>query len=126
MSKKKQTASELVEEGSGVKENEPPLTDPSLSKESSDTAKEDITDSKDDNGSSITMAAATTAEVTATLEPENASNPSMAWSSDDEDIATVTETDNPATITAVAAGSCTVTVTTNDGTHTDTIAVTVT
>jgi uncharacterized protein YjdB len=78
------------------------------------------------SGVSITMAAATSIEVTAALEPENASNKAVTWSSDAEEYAVVTETDNPATITAVATGSCTITVTTDDGSFTDTVAVTVT
>ena len=74
----------------------------------------------------LEVAQATTATVLATFDPPNATNRNVTWSSDADEYATVTETDNPATIAAVAAGSATVTCTTEDGSHTDTVAVTVT
>ena len=69
---------------------------------------------------------ATTAEITATIEPSSATNKNTIWSSDAQEYATVTESDNPATISAVAAGSATITCATEDGSFTDTVAVTVT
>ena len=68
---------------------------------------------------------ASTAEVTANVKPNNAGNKVVAWSSDDDSVATVTPAANPATITAVGVGECTVTVTTEEGGFTDTVAVTV-
>lgn len=69
---------------------------------------------------------ATTAQVVAIFDPPNATNKNLTWTSDAEDYATVTENANPATISAVAAGSATITCTTEDGSHTATVAVTVT
>jgi uncharacterized protein YjdB len=50
-------------------------------------------------------------ELTATVSPRNASNKNVTWSSDDEDVATVTD----GLVTAVGVGTATITVTTNDG-----------
>ena len=61
--------------------------------------------------------------LTATVEPGNATNKNVTWSSSDETIATV---DNNGTVTAVGAGEATITVTTEDGTFTATCKVTVT
>ena len=61
--------------------------------------------------------------LTATVEPGNATNKNVTWSSSDETIATV---DNNGTVTAVGAGEATITVTTEDGCKTATCIVTVT
>lgn len=63
-----------------------------------------------------------TASLTATVEPDNATNQNVTWSSDNADVATV---DN-GTVTAVGAGEATITVTTEDGSKTATCTVTVT
>lgn len=75
-------------------------------------------------GMAVTQAS--TADITATVEPEGADNTAVSWVSDTEAVATVTSDSNPATITAVAAGSATVTCTTEDGGFTDTVDVRVT
>ena len=62
-----------------------------------------------------------TASLTATVEPSNATNQKVTWSSDNADVATV---DN-GTVTAVGAGEATITVTTEDGSKTATCQVTV-
>ena len=61
--------------------------------------------------------------LTATIEPDNATNQNVTWSSSDETIATV---DNNGTVTAVGAGEATITVTTENGCKTATCIVTVT
>lgn len=63
-----------------------------------------------------------TARLTATVEPSNATNKSVTWSSDNESVATV---DTSGNVTAVSAGTATITVTTDDGGKTDTCTVTV-
>ena len=63
-----------------------------------------------------------TASLTATVEPDNATNKNVTWSSDNADVATV---DN-GTVTAVSAGTATITVTTEDGQKTAACTVTVT
>ena len=60
--------------------------------------------------------------LTATVQPEDATNKNVTWSSDNADVATV---DN-GTVTAVSAGTATITVTTADGSKTATCIVTVT
>ena len=60
--------------------------------------------------------------LTATVEPSNATNKNVTWSSDNADVATV---DN-GTVTAVGAGKTTISVTTEDGGKTATCTVTVT
>ena len=51
------------------------------------------------------------ATVTATVSPENATNPKLAWSSSDTSIATV---DDSGKITAMSSGECTITATATD------------
>lgn len=67
--------------------------------------------------------AGATTQLTATVAPENASDKSVTYASDDEAIATV---DNTGLVTGVAAGTATITATTTDGGKTDTADVTVT
>lgn len=62
-----------------------------------------------------------TAQLTATVEPSNATNKSVTWTSSDEAVATVTN----GTVTAVAKGTATITVTTASGGFTATCTVTV-
>lgn len=61
--------------------------------------------------------------LTATVEPANASNKAVTWSSDNISVATV---DANGLVTAVAEGSATITVTTEDGNKTATCTVIVT
>jgi len=61
------------------------------------------------------------ATLTETVTPSNATNKSVSWSSDDEDIATV----EGGVVSAVAAGETTITVTTVDGGYTAECTVTV-
>ena len=63
-----------------------------------------------------------TRTLTATVEPANATNQKVTWSSDNESVATV---DNSGNVTAKAAGTATITVTTEDGAKTATCKVTV-
>lgn len=60
--------------------------------------------------------------LTATVAPDNATNKKVTWSSSDETVATV----SGGKVTGVKAGTATITVTTEDGSFTDTCAVTVT
>lgn len=64
-----------------------------------------------------------TATLTATVEPYNAANKKVTWSSSDETVATVDENGN---VTAVAAGTAVITVATADGNKTATCQVTIT
>ena len=59
--------------------------------------------------------------LTATVTPNDATNPNVTWSSDRSDVATVEN----GKVTAKAAGTATITVTTEDGGFTDTCQVTV-
>ena len=63
-----------------------------------------------------------TATLTATVQPDDATNKNVTWRSNNADVATV---DN-GTVTAVGAGETTITVQTQDGNHTATCQVTVT
>ena len=63
-----------------------------------------------------------TATLSATVTPENATNKSLTWSSDNQNVATVEN----GKVTAKAAGTATITVTTEDGEKTATCTVTVT
>ena len=60
--------------------------------------------------------------LTATVQPDNATNKNLTWSSDDTSVATV---DASGLVTAVSAGTATITVTTEDGAKTATCTVTV-
>ena len=69
------------------------------------------------------LTAGETLQLTATVQPENATDRTVTWTSSDPAIATV---DATGLVTAVAAGTATITATTNDGTGlTATFAVTV-
>ncbi len=61
--------------------------------------------------------------LTATVQPENAANKNVTWSSSAENVATV---DTKGKVTAVGAGTAQITVTTEDGNKTATCTVTVT
>jgi uncharacterized protein YjdB len=65
---------------------------------------------------SMTINEKDTAKITATLNPENASNQALKWASDNEDVATVNvdETTHVCTVTAVSSGSCTITATSEE------------
>ncbi len=71
---------------------------------------------------SITLEAGETAVLKATVEPSDATDKAVTWSSSDEAVATVKN----GTVTAVAAGTAVITVTTADGGFTAECAVTVT
>lgn len=64
------------------------------------------------NYRSRTIAAGTTVQLKASIEPEEAVDKSVTWSSSDESIATVSDT---GLVTGVAIGEATITVTTNSG-----------
>ena len=69
------------------------------------------------------IVAGATAQLTATIAPENATDKKITWTSSAESYATV---DENGLVTGVAAGSATITATTHDGSFTATCAVTVT
>lgn len=69
----------------------------------------------------ITLDKGNTANIVATVKPENATNKNVTWSSSDESIATV----ESGVVTGVSEGTATITVTTEDGGKTDTCTVTV-
>lgn len=71
----------------------------------------------------LTLEAGSTAKVTATVAPADATDKTVAWSSADEGIATIAA---DGTITGIAAGETTVTATTRDGGFTARRTVTVT
>lgn len=71
--------------------------------------------------SSLGIVAANTETLTATVEPEDATNKNVLWSSADPSIATVTDGD----VTAVSEGNTTITVMTEDGEFTAECIVTV-
>jgi beta-xylosidase/glucan-binding YG repeat protein/uncharacterized protein YjdB len=70
----------------------------------------------------LSLAPGNTAQLTATVEPSDAVNKNVKWTSSDEKVVTV---DSNGKITAVADGTTTITVTTEDGNFTDTCIVTV-
>jgi len=72
---------------------------------------------------SLSLTAGQTGQLTATVQPSNATNKNVSWSSSNTSVATV---NSSGLVTAVAAGSATITVTTQDGGKTATCAVTVT
>ena len=72
--------------------------------------------------SSITLDVGGNQTLTATVTPEDATNKKVRWSSDNEDVATVSE---DGVVTAVAGGTAVITATTHDGLFTATCTVTV-
>ena len=74
------------------------------------------------SSSSKTVEYGSTAQITATVTPANATNRTVIWASSNESVATVSN----GTITAVAVGSATITAKTVDGGFTATCAVSVT
>lgn len=70
----------------------------------------------------VTLDKGNTANIVATVTPENASNKNVTWSSSDENIAKVVN----GALTGISEGTATITVTTEDGGKTDTCTVTVT
>lgn len=74
------------------------------------------------NKSSLELTIGDTEALTATVTPENATDKSVTWSSNNTSVATV---DANGKVTAVAAGNATITVTTKDGSKTATCTVTV-
>ena len=76
------------------------------------------------NKNSTSIAPGNTEQLTATVLPDNATNKAVTWSSDHENIATVS---NSGLVTAVASGSATITATSQaDGTKSASCVVTVT
>lgn len=75
------------------------------------------------NKTALTLEVAAKETLTAIVEPTDATDKTVTWSSTDTDIATVSNTGE---VTGVAAGTTDVTVTTTDGNKTATCAVTVT
>jgi uncharacterized protein YjdB len=75
------------------------------------------------NKSTTSIAEGATETLTATVAPPTATNKSVTWRSSEPTVATV---DSSGKITALKAGTTTITVTTEDGSFTDTCAVTVT
>ena len=69
----------------------------------------------------LTLAEGGSEKLTATVEPANATNQTVTWSSNNEQVATVAD----GTVTAVKAGTATITVTTADGNKTAECKVTV-
>ena len=74
------------------------------------------------NTETLELFTGNTATLTATVEPDNATNKTVTWKSSDTNIATV---DTDGNVTAVGAGTATITVTTADGGKTATCTVTV-
>ena len=68
----------------------------------------------------ITLAVSATERLTATVLPENASDPSLEWASSDESVASVDET---GLVTAIAEGSAVITVTAGEMTDECTVTV---
>lgn len=75
------------------------------------------------NPTSLSLFTGESETLTATVEPGNATNKAVTWSTSDNTVATV---DENGTVTAVGAGEATITVTTEDGSKTATCTVTVT
>ena len=71
--------------------------------------------------SALTITEGDTVQLTATVEPSNATNKGVTWSSSAENVATVED----GNVTAVGAGEATITVTTEDGSCTANCTVTV-
>jgi len=63
------------------------------------------------NGTSVTLAPTGTVTLIAAVQPDNATNKTVTWSSSDSSVATV----NNGLVTAIAEGTAVITVTTDDG-----------
>ena len=74
------------------------------------------------NKTSLSLYTGGSATLTATVEPDDATNQNVTWQSDNANVATVQN----GTVTAVGAGETTITVQTQDGNHTATCTVKVT
>jgi surface protein len=74
------------------------------------------------NLTTVTLTIGSTEQLTATIAPADASNKEMTWSSNNENVATVT---NEGTITGISEGVATITVKTEDGSFTSDCFVTV-
>lgn len=66
-----------------------------------------------------------TGEITATIEPDNATNKKVNWSTSNENVATVAANGTVATVTAVAEGAATIIAKSEDGGFEATCEVTV-
>ena len=75
------------------------------------------------NKTATSIEAGQSEQLTATVQPANADDPSVTWSSSNTAVATVDQNGN---VSAIAAGTTTITVTTTDGNKTASCAVTVT
>ena len=75
------------------------------------------------NEHTLSLVPAQTAQLTAQVTPANADDPSVTWTSNKPDVATVSET---GLVTAVAEGTATIEVATTDGGYKDVCTVTVT
>ena len=74
------------------------------------------------NKSSLTLKKGASEKLSATISPSDANNKEVTWTSDNENVATVS---SDGTVTAVYMGTAKITVTTEDGGHTASCAVTV-
>lgn len=75
------------------------------------------------NKTTTSIEAGQSEQLTATVSPAGADNPSVTWASDNTSVATVDQNGN---VSALAPGTATITVTTTDGNKTATCTVTVT
>ncbi|MGI6732548.1 MAG: S-layer homology domain-containing protein [Anaerovoracaceae bacterium] len=73
----------------------------------------------------MTLKVGETGKITATIEPDNATNKKVNWSTSDENVVTVAANGTVATVTAVAEGTATITVKSEDGGFAATTTVTV-
>lgn len=74
------------------------------------------------NENTASMSVGATRQLTATIAPANATDPTVSWSSNNTAVATVS---NAGLVTAVSAGTAIITVTTTDGSYTSTNTITV-